>query len=79
VEDVLENAGEDRPGGDGSRVAIGQTAGGRYLRVAYVRDRSRTVPSLLPRTSCAVNRFWRIVEGRGESIDETKPLPSRLE
>ena len=38
VEEVLENAGEDRPGGDGSRVAIGQTASGRYLRVAYVRD-----------------------------------------
>lgn len=41
--------------------------------------RSRTVRSLLPRTSCAVNRFWRIVEGRGESIDDTKPLSSRLE
>jgi len=41
--------------------------------------RSRTVRSLLRRTSCAVNRFWRIVEGRGESIDETKPLSIRLE
>ncbi|HEV2491721.1 MAG TPA: DUF4258 domain-containing protein [Terriglobia bacterium] len=41
VEGILENAGEDRPGREGSRVAIGQTANGRYLRVVYVRDRDR--------------------------------------
>jgi hypothetical protein len=29
---------EDRPGSDGSRVAIGQSRGGRYLRVIYVPD-----------------------------------------
>jgi hypothetical protein len=38
VEEVLENPGEDRPGRDGSRVTIGQTASGRYLRVVYVRE-----------------------------------------
>lgn len=38
VEDVLVRAGEDRPGREGSRVAIGQTQGGRYLRVIYVPD-----------------------------------------
>ena len=38
VEDVLVRPGEDRPGRDGSRVAIGQTQGGRYLRVVYVPD-----------------------------------------
>jgi len=38
VEEVLSNQGEDRPGREGSRVAIGQTAAGRYLRVIYVRD-----------------------------------------
>ena len=38
VEEVLTNAGEDRPGRDGSRVAAGQTASGRYLKVIYVRD-----------------------------------------
>ncbi|HWX41889.1 MAG TPA: DUF4258 domain-containing protein [Blastocatellia bacterium] len=38
VEDVLTNPGEDRPGREGSRVAIGQTEAGRYLRVVYVRD-----------------------------------------
>jgi len=29
---------EDRPGKEGSRVAIGETSGGRYLRVIYVTD-----------------------------------------
>jgi hypothetical protein len=38
VEDVLTRPGEDRPGGDGSRVVIGQTQNGRYLRVIYVPD-----------------------------------------
>jgi hypothetical protein len=36
VEDVLESPGEDRPGRDGSRVALGQTSAGRFLRVMYV-------------------------------------------
>ncbi len=38
VEEVLTYPGEDRPGRDGSRVAIGHTGSGRYLKVVYVRD-----------------------------------------
>ncbi len=38
VADVLLRAGEDRPGGEGSRVALGQTRAGRFLRVIYVPD-----------------------------------------
>ena len=38
VADVLESPGEDRPGREGSRVAIGKTTAGRYLRVIYVLD-----------------------------------------
>ena len=38
VEDVLQKPGEDRPGKENSRIAIGQTRGGRYLRVIYVPD-----------------------------------------
>jgi Domain of unknown function (DUF4258) len=38
VEDILRNPGEDRAGYDGSRSAIGQTQGGRYLRVIYVPE-----------------------------------------
>ena len=38
VEEVLDSPTEDRPGSDGSRIAIGKTAAGRYLRVIYVPD-----------------------------------------
>jgi hypothetical protein len=38
VGDILRGPGEDRPGREGSRVAIGQTRNGRYLRVIYVPD-----------------------------------------
>jgi hypothetical protein len=38
VEDILLHPGEDRPGRDGSRIAIGQTSGGRHIRVIYVVD-----------------------------------------
>lgn len=38
VEEVLSNPGEDRIGKEGSRIAIGQTSNGRYLKVIYVTD-----------------------------------------
>ena len=38
VESVLARPGEDRPGSEGSRVAVGQTSVGRYLRVIYVPE-----------------------------------------
>jgi hypothetical protein len=38
VEVVLRRPGEDRPGREGSRIAIGQTEAGRYVRVIYVPD-----------------------------------------
>lgn len=38
VEEVLGQPGEDRPGREESRVVIGRTAVGRYLRVIYVPD-----------------------------------------
>ncbi len=38
AEEVLRNPGEDRPGREGSRVAVGQSRAGRYLRVIYVAD-----------------------------------------
>lgn len=38
VRDVLARPFEDRPGREGSRVALGRTAAGRYLRVIYVAD-----------------------------------------
>src|SRR5258708_40275671 len=38
VREGLRRPGEDRAGDEDSRVAIGQTAAGRYLKVIYVRD-----------------------------------------
>ena len=38
VEEVLRKPGEDRPGREGARVAIGRTRVGRYLRIIYVPD-----------------------------------------
>ena len=38
VDEVLSNPGEDRHGREGTRVAIGRTEGGRYLRVIYTAD-----------------------------------------
>ena len=38
VEEAIMRPDEDRPGKEGSRVAIGETSGGRYLRVIYVTD-----------------------------------------
>jgi len=38
VEEAMRHPGEDRPGAEESRVAIGRTRAGRYLRVIYVPD-----------------------------------------
>ena len=38
AEEVLQASGEDRPGRDGTRIAIGQASNGRYLKIVYVRD-----------------------------------------
>jgi hypothetical protein len=38
VREVLARPGEDLPGADDSRMALGQTAAGRHLRVIYVPD-----------------------------------------
>ena len=38
VREMLLRPGEDRAGDEGSRVAIGQTVAGRYLKAIYKRD-----------------------------------------
>jgi len=39
VEEVLNNPGEDRIGKDDSRVCIGQTSDGKYLKIIYIQDK----------------------------------------
>ena len=41
VREVLRRPGEDRAGDEDSRVAIGQTQAGRYLKIIYARDADR--------------------------------------
>jgi len=41
VEEVLKRPMEDRIGHEGTRVAVGKTRSGRYLRVIYVPDSER--------------------------------------
>ena len=38
MEEVLASPGEDRPGKEGTRIALGRARGGRHLRVVYVPD-----------------------------------------
>lgn len=41
VEEVLRHPGDDFPGRNNSRIALGQTGAGRYLQVVYVPDSDR--------------------------------------
>ena len=41
VRDVLSSSIEGRAGHDGSRVALGKTSGGRFLRIIYIPDLNR--------------------------------------
>jgi hypothetical protein len=65
AEEVLSRPMEDRPGADDSRVAIGKTVAGRYLRVIYVPDREPgsvfvvTAYDLGPKAKRALNRRRR--------------------
>jgi hypothetical protein len=43
--EVLDRPDEDRAGSEGARIALGQTASGRYLRVIYVPDPQPTAYS----------------------------------
>lgn len=50
VEEVFNSRREDRPGRDGSRVAIGQTLSGRYLKVIYLPDPQ-------PKSVCVITAY----------------------
>ncbi|MGA8348207.1 MAG: DUF4258 domain-containing protein [Isosphaeraceae bacterium] len=82
VERVLNRPGEDGPSSDGSRQALGQSEGGRYLRVVYVPDEDGegvfvvTAYRLAGRELKAYRRRKR--SGRGEEGDERAAVPGRL-
>jgi hypothetical protein len=62
VEDILRRPIEDRPGREGSRVALGRTESGRYLRIIYVPDPipdSVSVITAYPLGWRALRALWR--------------------
>ena len=75
VEQVLGNAGEDRPGRDGARIAIGRTLSGRLLRVIYVPDPQ---PGSYFALSCRVRLHWHIGAGGARNGYETVQISFRL-
>ena len=83
MEDVLARPMEDRAGRDGSRIALGQTEAGRYLRVIYVPD--PTPGSVFVITAYELGEKARRPCGgarsrqNGRSHEETEPIPARLE
>lgn len=68
VADVLRSPGEDRPGREGSRVVIGRTQAGRYLRVIYVSEpRSVFVITAYEMSGKPLAAYRRRRRRRGES------------
>jgi hypothetical protein len=68
VERILRTPGEDGPSSGGSRQAIGQGEGGRYLRVIYVPDEgsdSVFVVTAHPRGGRELKAFRRRKRRRG--------------
>lgn len=68
VEWILRRVGEDGPSSGGSRQAVGQTKGGRYLRVIYVPDEEGDgvfVVTAYPLTDREVRAYRRRKRRRG--------------
>lgn len=68
VERVLRRVGEDGPSSRSSRQAVGQTEGGRYLRVVYVPDEDGDgvfVVTAYPLTDREVKAYRRRKRRRG--------------
>jgi hypothetical protein len=72
--DVLNDAGEDRAGQDGARIAVGQTAAGRYLRVIYVPDRELDRVFVITHMIWSGSLLWRIGDAEGRSSNESKQI-----
>jgi hypothetical protein len=79
VEDVLARPMEDRAGRDGSRIALGQTETGRYLRVIYVPDPTPgsvlviTADELGEKARKTVQRRRKALQRRQKSSKRKKP------
>src|SRR4051812_24939249 len=85
VEDVLRDPVEDARSRRGSRIAIGQTRHGRYLKVVYVPDEIGDGIFVLRRMIWSAARCWHsgaeCARGNDEQVDkikQEKSIPKRM-
>jgi hypothetical protein len=77
VVEVLESSGEDRAGREDSRIALGQTTAGRYLRVIYVPDPEPDSVFVQP-MSYRERRSPHFAGVEGRNSNESKQVPGRM-
>jgi hypothetical protein len=75
VEEVLRRAMEDRPGREGSRVAVGRTEEGRYLRVVHVPDPAPDAVFVITPINSARKRCRHFDVGAGGGYEPGKVSP----
>ena len=78
MEDILSQPGEDRPGREGARVAIGQTKAGRYLRIIYVPDPEPDSVFVIHHMSCLERRYLLIKNEENVEKNEENQVPPRM-
>ena len=78
MEEVLESPGEDRPGQERSRIKIGQTASGRYLRVIYIRDPKADSAFIVTAYELRGKPLLSYAGGKGGNADEKNSLADGL-
>jgi hypothetical protein len=79
VIEVLERPGEDRAGREGARIALGQSAEGRYLRVIYVPDRNPDSVFVITAYDLVGNLSWRIASVGGRNNNESRQISAWME
>ena len=79
VKEILTYPGEDRPGRDGSRPAIGQAASGRYLKVVYIRDPKPDSVFVITAYELRGKPLFAYRRRQRRKRDETNPIPGWLE
>ena len=78
VMDVLDKPGEDRPGREASRIPLGQTSAGRYLRIIYVPDPEPNSVFVITAYELSGNRWPLFGGAEGRSIYERENVPARV-
>jgi hypothetical protein len=78
VEDILARSLQDIRGREDSRIALGQTGGGRYVKVIYVPDPIPESVFVKRRMSWVRKQNGRSAAAEGEN-DDRQAIPTRME